>query len=226
MDVIIDKERARALVGDRVMWPLVRDFLWRFPSQVHVSWLEDLEREAMDVRRGELLASPHVRRFVMSRLGLEACFHDFPKDDASRLLLLDGQTLLSAAKWLGALAAAQLLRLVTSAKDVRELKSEFAGIYPEVFGFTPYFHDLGKEDVLAGRDAASGSLADAVVALGHRILAAQVEKLPKELYSRFKYKFPKAVAESVPPCEVDVGISSVYLLFKLRFPEAYRLCCS
>ncbi len=219
MDVAIDKEQARALVGDSTLWPLVRDFLWDFPSQVHPSWLEGEKVEG-------LLASTHVKRFVMSRLGLEPCFHDFPKDDASRLLLLDGDTLVSAAKWLGAVAAAASLRRVTSGKDVRELKGALAGIYPEVFGFTPYFHDLGKEDVLSGRNASDGPLPYAVVSLGYHILADQTARLPKTLAERFKYKFPKAVAESVPPCEVKVGVSSVYLLLKLRFPEAYRLCCS
>ncbi len=226
MDAVVDKEKARALVGDAALWPLVRDFLWNFPLQVHSSWLEGLGRETIDVRRGELMASPHARRFVMDRLGLEPCFHDFPKDDASRLLLLDGQTLESAARWMGALAAAESLRRVTSGRDVRELKSAFAGIYPEVFGFTPYFHELGGEDVLAGRDAAAASLPDAVASLGYHILASQLEKLPKPLSERFKFKFPKAVAESVPPCEARVGISSVHLLLKLRFPEAYRICCS
>ncbi len=219
MDVAIDKEQARALVGDSALWPLMRDFLWDFPSQVHASWLDDERLE-------EFVSSVHVKRHVMAMLGLEPCFHAFPQDDASRLLLLDGPTLESAVKWLGAIAAAESLRLVTSGKDVRELKSALSGVYPELFGFTPYFHKLGKEDVLRGRDAGSGTLSDAVVSLGYHTLLSQVEKLPKPLLARFKYKFPKAVVESVPPCEVKADVSSVYLLLKLRFPEAYRLCCS
>ncbi len=226
MDVTIDKEQARALVGDSALWPLVRDFLWGFPLQVHPSWLEGLGRETIDVRRGDLLASPHVRRLVMDRLGLEPCFHVFPKGDSSRLLLLDGQTLESAAKWLGALVASESLRRVTSGKDVRELKASFAGIYPEVFGFTPYFHELGKDDVLSARDSERQTLPEALFSLGYHVLSAQVEKLPEPLVARFKYKFPKAVAESASPCEATAGVSSVNLLLKLRFKEAYRLCCS
>ena len=93
-------DEARELVANRLLWPRVRDFLWDFAPQVHESWLEDIRgRETMDAGReavpsqvSRLASSPRVKRFILDQLGVEPCFHDFPKDDGSRLVLLDGAT--------------------------------------------------------------------------------------------------------------------------------------
>ena len=36
-DIVI--EEARELVSNRLLWPLVRDFLWDFAPQIHESWI-------------------------------------------------------------------------------------------------------------------------------------------------------------------------------------------
>ena len=133
-DISIDD--ARALVADEALWPRMRDFLWDFTPQIHASWLEGLRIPDGTAH------SQRIKTYVLSSLGVAPVFHSFPKGDWSRLLLLDGATLESTAKWLGALACAESLRRVTSGEVVRGLKSKFRGIYPEVFGYTAYFKDL------------------------------------------------------------------------------------
>ena len=78
-------DEARELVSNESIWPLMRDFLWDFAPQVHSSWLEDLEGLRPSVA-SSLLSSARVRRYILDSLGVEPCFHSFPKDDASRLL--------------------------------------------------------------------------------------------------------------------------------------------
>ena len=83
----ITVEGARELVSSQLLWPRVRDFLWDFAPQVHPSWLEDAgPLESLD-------GSVRAKNFLLGQLGVERCFHAFPKDDGSRLLLLDGATL-------------------------------------------------------------------------------------------------------------------------------------
>ena len=95
-------EEARALISDTVLWPRVRDFLWDFASQIHTSWIAGLgqgpsgegrEDESGSSRVSRLMSSSRVKRLVLMELGVDPCFHSFPKDDWSRLLLLDGATI-------------------------------------------------------------------------------------------------------------------------------------
>ena len=211
MDGVITMEDARALVGDAKLWPRVRDFLWDFAPQVHESWLEPKQLSLRD--------SPRVKRYILDSLGVEQCFHAFPKDDGSRILLLDGATLESSAKWLGALACAESLRRVTSGEVVRELKTKLRGIYPEVFGYTAYFKDLDFQR----RDAEAQSLQTVVVEEGYSLLQSVVANLPSSLVARLKFKLPKGLCASASLREVK--LSAVLKLFKLKFPEAYKLCC-
>ena len=217
MDGVITMEDARALVGDAKLWPRVRDFLWDFAPQVHESWLEPKQLSLRD--------SPRVKRYILESLGVEPCFHAFPKDDGSRILLLDGATLESAAKWLGALACAESLRRVTSGEIVRELRAKLRGIYPEVFGYTAYFSGLDFQR----RDAEAQSLQTVVVEEGYSLLQSVVANLPSPLVARLKFKLPKGLCASAPlrleerPSQTN--LSAVLKLFKLKFPEAYKLCC-
>jgi hypothetical protein len=210
MDGVITMEDARALVGDAKLWPRVRGFLWDFAPQVHESWLEPNQLPLRD--------SPRVKRYILDSLGVEPCFHAFPSDDGSRILLLDGATLASAAKWLGALACAESLRRVTSGEVVRELKSTLRGIYPEVFGYTAYFGEFASR-----RDAEAQSLQTVVVEEGYSMLQSVVANLPSPLVARLKFKLPKELCASASLREVK--LSAVLKLFKLKFPEAYKLCC-
>ena len=233
---------ARALVADEALWPRMRDFLWDFAPQVHASWLEGLGLETIDVgREGEsatsnasrLMSSPRVKRFVLSSLGVKPCFHAFPKDDWSRLVLLDGQTLGLIVKWLGALACADALRRVTDGKTVRELKSALSGIYPEVFAYTAYFSkiDFQREDA----EKPSGesldvdsrpSVVEDVFSTGMSIIESLLSGVPSPLVSRLRFKLPKSLCASAPPrLKKETCGAVVAKLLKLKFPEAHSLCC-
>ena len=216
--VNITLDEARKLVSDRLLWPRVRDFLWDFAPQVHESWLEPNQLSLKD--------SPRVKRYILDSLGVEPCFHAFPKEDGSRILLLDGATLESVAKWLGALACAESLRRVTSGEIVRELRAKLRGIYPEVFGFSEYFRKLKVENVkcTGGED-----VGEHIVRVGSSLLFALVGQLPKPLRDRLRFKLPKALSSG--ECSdsqlsaLNFKLSTLQLLLKLRFPEAYKLCC-
>lgn len=234
-------DEARELVANRLLWPRVRDFLWDFAPQVHESWLEDIRgRETMDAGReavpsqvSRLASSPRVKRFILDQLGVEPCFHDFPKDDGSRLALLDGATLLAIVRWLGALACADELRKVTDGKTVRALKAALPGVYPDVFGYTAYFPLSRGDEWIARRDAETQSLADQVVLTGFNILLSARTDLPASLVSRLKLKLPKSLCDSASLRETTsrrdrkdaVARAAIFKLLKLKFPEAYSLCC-
>ena len=238
MDVAIDKEQARALVGDAALWPLVRDFLWDFAPQIHESWLDGMfgqeaageRRETVSSLVSRLSSSPRVKKLILERLGVEPFFHDFPKDDWSRLSLLDGATLVAIAKWLGALACAEELRRVTDGATVRELKSSLRGIYPEVFSFTAYFAGLDGGGSVSRRGAEAQSLSDRVVSTGVEMLHSILSDLPVSLVSRLKFKFPSSLVSRLPDCGRETPdarrAGAVKKLLKLKFPEAYRICCS
>lgn len=229
----ITMDEARELVSDAALWPLVCEFLWNFAPQVHSSWLKGLETPLASADT-HLLSSPRVKRAILSSLGVEPCFHTFPADDGSRLLLLDSGTLEAIAKWLGALACADKLRSVTDGKTVRALKAALPGIYPEVFGYTAYFRGLTIEDL--GLKIVEGGVGK-IGALGARTLLSFLGSLPASLVTRLRLKFPKAYSdESDPIPNPQSSISNLQSpslnpqflakLLKLKFPEAYSLCCS
>ena len=247
-------EEARELVSNRLLWPLVRDFLWDFAPQVNGTWLEGLEwHETSDARREEmsdashvsrLMSNSRVKRHILSLLGVESCFYTFPKEDGSRLLLLDGATLESVVKWLGALACAGALRHVTDGATVRELKAELPGVYPEVFSYTMYFGSLeagkfGSLEVSKSRGlevSKFGSLE--VEKVGCGILLQSLSSLPAPLMHRLTLKLPKKMSTMDPPNLQTSKLlnfetsrlpnlkTSIFKLLKLKFPEAYKLCCS
>ena len=247
-------EEARELVSNRLLWPHVRDFLWDFAPQVNGTWLEGLEwHETSDARREEmsdashvsrLMSNSRVKRHILSLLGVESCFYTFPKEDGSRLLLLDGATLESLVKWLGALACASALRRVTDGATVRGLKSALSGVYPEVFGYTMYFGslDVGKFGSLEGEKVGRwegekvGSLE--VEKVGFGLMLQSLSSLSAPLIQRLKFKLPKRMTDSEPlnfetshlptssPSHLPNLQPSILKLLKLKFPEAYKLCCS
>ena len=223
-DITIDE--ARELVSNQRLWPIVRDFLWDFAPSIHASWLNGLQ--ASDFAHGSVASdlkgpkpSPRIKRFVLSSLGVEPCFHAFPREDGSRLLLLDAATLESVVKWLGALACADALRHVTDGATVRKLKSALHGVYPEVFGFTAYFNDLVSHGAAELR---SEDIVAEVVANGYVLLFSAFSKLPASVVSRARFKLSKDLRVTESPREIDLPV--VLKLLKLKFPEAYKLCCS
>ena len=216
MDGVIDLARARELVGNAALWPRVRDFLWDFAPQVHASWRNGLDS----------LDSPRVKRYLLDSLDVTPCFHDFPKEDGSRLLLLDGATLEKVVQWLGALACADELRRVTDGATVRALRAELPGVYPDVFGYTAYFREFGSRG-----DAAAQRLEERVPETGWGILLSAVAGLPASLVARLAFKLPKPLSAAAPqrkmkPQQEEPLRSAILKLLKLKFPEAYSLCCS
>ena len=212
---------ARALVADEALWPRMRDFLWDFTPQIHASWLEGL-----DIPEGTA-GNRRVKAYVLSSLGVAPCFHPFPKDDWSRLLLLDGATLEAIAKWLGAIVFADDLRRVMDGATVRALKASLAGVYPEVFGFTSYFSGI---DLRRGDDAAAqggdAPTAEDVVSTGLAMIAALLASLPEAVGTRLKLKLPKDIRASAPlRLKPEACGKALAKLLKLKFPEAYKLCC-
>ena len=233
-------DKARELVADAEIWPRVRDFLWDFAPQIHESWLEGIcgrESETADAKRetvvslvSRLSSSPRIKRYILSILGVEPFFHDFPKDDWSRLALLDGAELLEIGKWLGALVCAGELRRVTDGATVRELKAALPGVYPGVFGFTAYFTGLDGDGSVSRSGAESQSMSDRVVSTGIGMLYSVLSGLPAALVSRFKLKLPSSLVSRLPESGRETRdakhAAAVKKLLKLKFPEAYRLCCS
>ena len=235
MGELIDMESARDLVAEQGIWPRVRDFLWDFAPQVHPSWLAGIASgapEGPDAARpsGALAAhmsNPHVKTWILKELGVEPCFHTFPEEDFSRLLLLDGATLESLVKWIGALACADRLRGITDGKTVRALKAALPGVYPEVFGYTAYFDRFRIEGLALKLEDGFG---EKIGTLGTCILLSLFDSLPAALVSRLMLKLPKAYSGE-PPVDAGHQPSAVNLQFltrllKLKFPEAYTLCCS
>lgn len=218
---------ARALVSDAALWPRIRDFLWDFAPQIHGSWLETLSegREGGSVSSlvSSLSSSPRAKRFILGELHVEPVFHSFPVDDASRLALLDGETLVGVAKWLGALACAEELRRVTDKATVHELKSSFPGVYPEVFSYVAYFPGL-DQIVKKAKDA---TVPQKAVASGFALLFTALGQCPAPVVERLKMKLPRDFHDLCVPCgkkERPAAGSAVRKLVKLKFPEAYSLC--
>ncbi len=209
MDLTIDD--ARAVVADNVLWPRMRDFLWDFAPQIDASWLTDLAI-------GELRDAPRVKSWILRELSVEPCFHTFPKDDMSRVALLDGAVLLELVKWLGVLEYSAVLRRVTNGAQVRELKTALRGVYPDAFQYTAYFAKQGGSDI-----ADSAVSSDAIIATGMGMLLAVLKDAPAPVVARMRMKLPKSlnsVAAGNAPSE-----GSFARLLKLKFREAYGLCC-
>jgi len=222
MDSLIDMESARKLVSDRSLWPRVRDFLWDFAPQVHASWLEGYPASAAN-------STGRVKAWLLSQLGVKAVFYPFEKGGFGRLLLLEGSVVLEIAKWLGALAFAGELRKVTSGAAVKDLKAKLPGVYPDVFGYELYFKGKGGKGKDKGTnlpDVPECSFADRIIGAGCMMLQSNLKDIPEELQNRLRLKLPKSYAELAPAfSDLDSNIN-LQLLLKLRFPEAYRLCCS
>ncbi len=215
MDSVIDMSSARALVGDAALWPIAKAFLWDFATQIDRTWLEGMPRVE------ELMSSSRVKRHVLDELGVEPVLCLFPKGDWSRLALLDGWKLLSIAKWLGAIKCADSLRSVTNGAQVRALKAALPGVYPEVFSFTAYFRGLGC--------GATGVSADDIVATGLGLLFSCLSDVDGKILKRVVLKLPKPLSDRCVP-GVDgkdrpAALQALRQLLKLKFPEAYKLCC-
>lgn len=92
---------------------------------------------------------PQVRDYLVR--GGE--FELFPAGVKSRLKLVGSETLLKIDMWVEALKNAPDWKGVVEGDKVRELKSRYPGVYPEVFRYSAYFSkfktiDSGNEDFM------------------------------------------------------------------------------
>lgn len=221
----IDLDQARSLIRDERLWPLVAAFLWDFPSLLDpgrrkqtLAPLADAFPPADD--------TPRLRALLMERLGLAPCFHDFPANDGSRLLLLPAPDYLLTATWLGALAHADDLRKVMDGAGVRELKAALPGAYPDLFRYTGYFHAWRDKLAAAAATAPAAKaeeLASRIPTLGLRILATILRDLPQGLLDRQRLRFPATLDAAFAPIEDSpLGPADLPLplaLFRYRLPR-------
>ena len=92
---------------------------------------------------------PQVRDYLVR--GGE--FELFPAGVKSRLKLVDSETLSKIDMWVEAFKNAPDWKGVVEGDKVRELKSRYPGVYPEVFRYSAYFSkfktiDSGNEDFM------------------------------------------------------------------------------
>ena len=92
---------------------------------------------------------PQVRDYLVR--GGE--FELFPTGVKSRLKLVDSETLLKINMWVEAIKNAPDWKSIVEGDKVRELKSRYPGVYPEVFRYSAYFSkfktiDPGNEDFM------------------------------------------------------------------------------
>lgn len=221
----IDLAEARSLVRNERLWPLVAAFLWDFPSLVDPG----RSREALSPLADAFPSgadTPRLRRLLLERLGVSPCFHTFPADDGSRLLLLPAADYLLTATWLGALAHAEDLRKIMDGAGVRALKAALPGVYPDLFRYTGYFHAWrDRLSAAAAADPAkkADGLAARIPALGLRILATILRDLPRELLDRQRLRFPAAFDAAFAPLDgAPFGPGDLPLpltLFRYRLPR-------
>ncbi len=199
-DSAISLADARPLVASP-LWPRIRAFLWNFASLCDPARLTAAAGGSGGAapRSLDLLDAPRVAAGALRALGVEPVFHPFPATDASRLLLLSREDYDRLAQFLGVVALAPALRRVTAGADVRALKAALPGVYPEALAFAAYFHkhaplftqvaptDESGDSSLVTRHS---SLSAAVLAAGHRLLAAALSDLPPELLLRQRLRFP------------------------------------
>ena len=92
---------------------------------------------------------PQVRDYLVR--GGE--FELFPTGVKSRLKLVDSETLLKINMWVEAIKNAPDWKSIVEGDKVRELKSRYPGVYPEVFRYLAYFSKFktiapGNEDFM------------------------------------------------------------------------------
>ena len=101
-----------------------------------------------------------------------------------------------------------------------------------MFGFAAYFKDLGISCADAESQGAEGPVAsrrlvaEDVASMGGAILVSLLAPLPEALVSRLKLKLPKGLCDSAPlRLKPEICGKALAKLLKLKFPEAYKLCC-
>lgn len=225
-------EEARNVVADGPRWAAMRDFLWGFASQLDrgrvQAWLpSDLPPESLTPPYPAPLA-----KALLQHEGLEAIpFYDFPAENGSRLLLCSAATYAQIAQWLGVLIYADALRGIVAGDQVRALRQQLPGVYPEALTYTAYFSrwkfTFEKAKTLLSIDAPE-TWGERVRVAGFRVLASLLRTVPEPLMKRQRARFPVADEPCFEPLPEalfsEKQLDLLFLLLKLRFPEANALC--
>lgn len=91
----------------------------------------------------ELVASP-IWPKVRDAFLATGEFAVYPKDDARRIEYLEPEVRAEIALWLKAIPQIDAWRKVVDGAEVRRIKAEYPGVYPEVLRYQPYF--TGSKD--------------------------------------------------------------------------------
>ena len=226
----ISLAEARALVASS-LWPRIRAFLWDFASLCNPARLAAaLSPGGSGVSPDHLAITPRLARASERALGLSPFFHTFPSDDGSRLLLLSREDYDSLAQFLGAISLAPALRRITSGAEVRALKADLPGVWPEALAYVAYFRRCEPifERLVPAGEAVSPA---AVQSTGHSILAAALSSLPSPLLLRQRLRFPEGSpadrafsegAESgAPRPSQEEAMQAARLALKLFLPSEF-----
>lgn len=224
--------RWRELVrGDSPLWREISRFLFDFTS------LMDAERLRAAVSpldssllAGEGRAAVRLRRLVLARHGVEACSHAFPREDGSRIVLLEKSSLWCLAEWLGCLSCAPQLRKVILKSQVTALSSELALGYPAVFRREAYYQRWLERLRASSAELTSSSLWGEVVrGQGLRLLSAILSPLPSPLLIRFRLRFPESCSrwlEPLPGWECQAGdVELLETILRHEDKEGWSRCC-
>lgn len=124
-------------------------------------------------------------------------FHAFPKEDGSRLALIEENERNEIAAWLEVIANWKTLKDIVDGAKVRELKARLGSAFPAAIKYAPYFT---KWKLPQGE--------------GNALLATAMKTAPKE------------VLFAEPLKKGEVPLAAVMKLLEMKFPEAYKLCLS
>ena len=108
---------------------------------------------------------------------------------------------------------------------MRALKAALPGVYPDVFAFTAYFAALDLAPK-GGADVSGEKAPERVVAEGLGLLFARLGACPAPVVARLKMKLPRDLADLCVGKDRSAAAPALKKLLKLKFPEAYSLCCS
>lgn len=227
-------DAARELLSAGKVWPLLRDFLWNFAPLVDGARVATL---ATHPALAGLLKPPYAKGLaetILAHVGVTPVFYAFPPENGSRLLLLPRETYEQLARWLGVVLYAEGLRTVLNGAQVRMLRQQLGGAYPEALNYTAYFSKWGavleavREALPPVPAVLEVGFAGAVRAAGFRMLASLLREVPAAVWARQRVRFPVADEPLFEPLPAEVLSSErldlLFLLLKLRFPEANDLC--
>lgn len=107
-----------------------------------------MKRVEMDIKEARELVRSPIWEKVRDIFLKQGELHIYPAGDMRRLEYLDEATRKQIDLWMEAIGKVDEWRKVIDGATVRRLKSEYPGIYPEVFRYTAYFAGKSREAAL------------------------------------------------------------------------------